>query len=135
MSNDKDSVIASDFLCRFEVPTDIRLISLSVTENNPGLRIEYYSPGTGRSFAVHFDSLSSFRFSDEGAVLALQNLVSEALPNHGRFLEVTKSEFIEWAMNQRYANVNLFRQFVLFSTDEIIEVLSSCSPRIVDLPQ
>lgn len=84
--------------------------------------------GEGRKVKVLFDWIYSFRVTDEGDLLKMQEEQKGGMLTG--LYRVEKSKYLEW-FNEQNGNVHNGVVHYMFSTvDDVIEVLASISPSI-----
>jgi len=93
------------------------------------LELVLTSEGTDK-FKVMFDWIHSFRLTDEGDLLKMQE------EQNGKMLTgvyiVEKSIYLEWFTNQSAGihDSEFITHYLIVTSDEVVEVLSSVSPLI-----
>lgn len=108
---------------------NIQLVDFRYSSGSLELILSSGDSEEGNKFKVLFDWIYSFRLTDEGDLLKMQQEQNGEM--HTGFFIVENSKYLEW-FNEQSGNVHDgIVHYMLSTIDDVIDILASISPSIL----
>lgn len=107
---------------------------IEIIQNSNGTEIDMESEE--HKMIIKFEFADALRVSDEGRRIRTYNKIIE-IQNYRKdfngvpLYEAFNSEFYNWAKKESAGYYTDFRHYVIITMNDIVDIISSCSPEII----